>query len=315
MLPLFEDPPLFDRPRLVSRLSELTRERIFIGTSSWKYPGWFDQIYSRDRYSTRGRFSKKRFEAECISEYAETFPTVCGDFAFYQFPQPEFWANLFSRVPSHFQFSFKVPEQITRMEFPRLPRYGSQSGQLNPFFLNAELLKSEFISLLEPHRQKVAMMIFEFGAFSPSLVQKPEQFLAALDSFLEAIPRVFRMAVEIRNPELLTPDYFEVLRRHNVAHVYNAWARMPDLLDQISLPDSMTADFAVCRALLRRGRSYEEAVKTFEPYRELREPYPPARQGIKELLALAQARRRPTYIYINNRLEGNAPNTIEAVIS
>ena len=31
-------------------------------------------------------FRRKRFEAECLREYAETFPTVCGDFAFYQFP-------------------------------------------------------------------------------------------------------------------------------------------------------------------------------------------------------------------------------------
>jgi|SRR6476469_4745539 len=95
------------------RSSERNRSK---SNSYWM--GSLDQIYSRERYSSRGRFSKKRFDAECLAEYAEVSPTVCGDFALYQFPTPEFWSNLFRRVPSHFQFAFKTPEQITRLEFP-----------------------------------------------------------------------------------------------------------------------------------------------------------------------------------------------------
>ena len=30
--------------------------------------------------------SKKAFDQECIAEYAELFPTVCADFALYDFP-------------------------------------------------------------------------------------------------------------------------------------------------------------------------------------------------------------------------------------
>jgi len=88
MLPLFDEAPSFDRARLGARLRELTHDNLWIGTSSWKYEGWLGQIYSRERYTTRGRFSKKSFEAECLAEYAETFPIVCGDFSFYQFPTP-----------------------------------------------------------------------------------------------------------------------------------------------------------------------------------------------------------------------------------
>ena len=69
MFPLFDEAPSFDRARLGARLRELTHDNIWIGTSSWKYEGWLGQIYSRDRYTTRGRFSKKRFEAECLAEY------------------------------------------------------------------------------------------------------------------------------------------------------------------------------------------------------------------------------------------------------
>ena len=49
-----------------------------------------------------------------------------------------------------------------------------------------------------------------------------------------------------------------------LAHVYIAWSRMPELQHQLAIPDSATADFLVCRALLRRGTLYEEAVKSLQ---------------------------------------------------
>jgi uncharacterized protein YecE (DUF72 family) len=133
---LFDEPGGFDRDGLAARLHALTRENIYIGGSSWKYQGWLGQVYSRERYLSRGRFSRKAFEAECLREYAETFPTVCGDFAFYQFPGQEFWHRLFSLVPPEFRFAFKVPEQITCKVFPRHARYGPQAGKENEAFLD-----------------------------------------------------------------------------------------------------------------------------------------------------------------------------------
>ncbi|MGH9591440.1 MAG: DUF72 domain-containing protein, partial [Bryobacteraceae bacterium] len=73
-LPLFDPAPAFDRTALATRLRALAQKNIWIGTSSWKYQGWLGQIYTPDRYTIRGRFSKKRFESECLAEYAETFP-------------------------------------------------------------------------------------------------------------------------------------------------------------------------------------------------------------------------------------------------
>ena len=43
--------------------------------------------------------------------------------------------------------------------------------------------------------------------------------------------RVF--AGELRSRERLEQDYFAGLHRHGVAHVYNAWAKMPALGRQI----------------------------------------------------------------------------------
>jgi uncharacterized protein YecE (DUF72 family) len=311
---LFEEPSAFDRAGLAARLHALAGERIYIGGSSWKYEGWFGQVYSRERYLARGRFSRKRFEAECLREYCETFRTVCGDFAFYQFPNDEFWQKLFAQVPAGFQFAFKVPELITCKTFPTHLRYGPEAGKENESFLDAGMLREMFLRPLLDYRNKTALLIFEFGTFARRSFEDAAAFLERLDPFLAALPQEFRYAVEIRNPEFLEREYFACLRRHRVAHVYNGWSRMPELRYQISIPDSLTADFAVCRALLRYGRTYEEAVARFAPYREIQDPNPQARESMRVLIGRAREDRRLLFLFVNNRLEGNAPMTILSLV-
>ena len=313
-LPLFEEPSEFDRARLSARLAALAAEDILIGTSSWKYEGWIGQIYSRNRYLARGRFSQKRFQAECLSEYASTFPIVCGDFSFYQFPPESYWQRLFGSAPASLKYAFKVPEEITIHVYPRHPRYGDRAGAANPAFLDALLLRNVFLDLLEPYRDRIAVLIFEFGAFPKPSWSGAGEFAATLDPFLASLPSGFRYAVEIRNQEYLTPEYFGCLHRYGVAHVFNAWTRMPEIGEQMQLPQVYTADFTVARALLRRGRPYEEAVAKFSPYKEIQDPNPDARRALRDLISHARERHQPSYIFVNNRLEGNAPQTIEAIV-
>jgi uncharacterized protein YecE (DUF72 family) len=309
-LPLFDPPSTFDRAALGARLRELAAENIWIGTSSWKYEGWLGQIYSPDRYTTRGRFSKKRFESECLSEYAETFPIVCGDFSFYQFPSPEFWRKLFSSAPAALQFALKVPEEVTVEVFPKHPRYGPRAGVVNESYLNADALKALFLEPLEPYGDRIRSLIFEFGARGAS----PREFAGRLDQFLSALPTTFPYAVEVRNREYLQPRHFDCLRAHNVAHVFNSWTRMPPLSEQLAMSGTFPANFTVVRALLRPGRSYEDAVAQFQPYDQVRDENPEARDSLRALIRRMREERRAAYIFVNNRFEGNAPETIRAVI-
>ena len=89
---------------------------------------------------------------------------------------------------------------------------------------------------------------------------------------------------------------------------------MPELADQILLPDVYTADFTVTRALLRRGRPYEEAVAKFTPYSKIQDVNDSARAAIRTVITKARDRAQPSYIFVNNRLEGNAPATIESLV-
>ena len=309
---LFDEPEPELKNKLKGRLRRLAESKLYVGASSWKYEGWLGQIYSPDRYLVRGRFSRKRFEQECLSEYAETFPIVCGDFSFYQFPSADFWKRLFESAPG-LQFGFKVPEEITVHTFPNHPRYGPRARTLNPNFLDPEQLQAELLQLLEPYRAQVAVLIFEFTAFPPSAFGDAEAFAETLSDFLGCLPSQFRYCVEIRNPEFLEPVYLRVLREHGVAHVLNSWTRMPPLEQQLALPGVFTSDFTVARALLRPGRPYEDAVRMFSPYTTTQDPNQEVRDALRNLLIRGKRRGEPTFIFVNNRLEGNAPNTIAAI--
>ncbi len=288
-----------------------------MGGSSWKYEGWLGQIYSRSLYHSRGRFSKKIFESACLTEYADVFPTVCGDFAFYQFPTGEFWAKLFRQTrAAHdgaFRWGLKVPEQITVPCWPVHPRYGALAGLNNPTFLDTELLRESLLRPLDPYRSQVGVLIFEFGSFREKSFACAADFVPVLGDFLSRLPTGWRYAVEIRNADFLTRDYFGCLRAHGVTHVYNAWTRMPEIADQMSMAGSQTTDLIVARALLRRGRPYEEAVRDFSPYTEVKDVNKSVRGALRELVHRARVDGRPAFVYVNNRLEGNSPGTIVVV--
>jgi uncharacterized protein YecE (DUF72 family) len=199
---LFDDPTsAFDRARLAADLRKLADESIYLGGSSWKYEGWLDQIYTPQRYYSRGKFSQKLFEQRCLAEYAETFPIVCGDFSFYQFPTPEFWTKLFESAPGPMKFAFKVPEEITCKTYPNHPRYGPKAGQPNPNFLSPEMFEEAFLQLLEPYRERIAVFIFEFGTFSKKSYLEPKDFFTDLEAFLSRLPAGWRYSVEIRNED------------------------------------------------------------------------------------------------------------------
>src|SRR5450759_3124062 len=171
-----------------------------------------------------------------------------------------------------------------------------------------------FVRPLLPHQRKTALLIFEFGAFGRRSFNDVSEFVDRLDPFLAQLPPEFRYAVEIRNPGFLEKDYFSCLHAHNVAHVYSAWSKMPELRRQMAIPDSATADFQVCRALLRHGRVYQEAVDAFAPYREVQDPNAEARESMRVLIGRERENRQFLFLFVNNRLEGNAPATILSLV-
>ena len=320
-LPLFSPGPARSErwERLRAGVARLAGEGILLGTSSWKYPGWIGWLYERDRYLTRGRFSEARFRRECLRAYAEVFPAVSVDAGYYAFPTAETVNSLRRLAGDGFRLSFKVTDEITMRRFPRLDRFGARAGQENPRFLDADLFRRAFLAPLEPHRHQVGVLMFEFARFAPGTWSSPSEFADALDRFFAGLPGGWSYGVELRNPELLQPEYLAALARHGIAHVLNQWQAMPSVGEQLKVPGILTTDFTAARFLLKPGRSYEEAVRLFSPYDRLREPLPEARAAARQLIDTLRSRprppQRPSFIFVNNRLEGHALETILALVS
>lgn len=122
----------------------------------------------------------------------------------------------------------------------------------------------------------------------------------------------FRYAVEIRNAGLLGPLYRDMLAKHGVAHVYNHWSYMPPLAEQHQKLDTFTAPFTVLRLLTPLKITYEAAKLRAQPYDKIVGELPEMRKDTVALVKQAIADQRFPYV-INNRSEGNAPLTVQAL--
>lgn len=203
----------FDREQMKEKATALAARGVFIGTSSWKYECWLNQLYTPARYEYRGKVAKTRFERDCLSEYAEVFKTVCVDAAYYTFPRPEYLNKLEDAVPDDLRFGLKVTDEITIKKFPNHARHGAKAGQPNRDFLNADLFAAAFLKPCEGIREKIGVLMFEFSYFWQSDYEHGRDFLADVDSFLGKLPKGWPYAIEMRNKHWLVPEYLTCLAR------------------------------------------------------------------------------------------------------
>jgi uncharacterized protein YecE (DUF72 family) len=284
---------------------------IRFGTSTWTYEGWQGQVYTR-------QYAKTKFAQECLGEYAQyryrdepLFRTVGNDATFYRPPTANQLRRYLNQIPEDFEMCCKVWEEITIPSYAKQARYGAKAGQANPRFLDAALFTELVLTpyreaKFEPH---AGPFLFEFQRHGMS----SEEFCARLDAFFGQLPKDFRYGVEIRNAGLLGREYRKVLETHGISHVYNHWSYMPPLAEQHNRMGSFTAPFTVLRLLTPLKMSYEQAKTRAEPYTKIIEELPEMRRNTVDLVRQAVREERRAYVLVNNRAEGNAPLTIQAL--
>jgi uncharacterized protein YecE (DUF72 family) len=284
---------------------------IRFGTSTWTYEGWQGQVYKKP-------YAKSTFARECLGEYCQyqyqgkpLFRTVGNDSTFYRPPTTNQLRHYLTQIPEDFQMCFKVWEEITISTYAKHARYGMRAGQPNPRFLDAKLFNDLVLTpyreaKFEPH---TGPFLFEFQRHRLST----DEFCTRLDQFFLKLPREFRYAVEIRNPDLLGFDYLRVLTIHGVAHVYNHWSYMPSILEQHRLMQGFTGTFTVLRLLTPLSMSYAVAKRRAEPYTKIVEEIPQMRRETVQLVRQAVGTGRYAYVLVNNRCEGSAPLTVQAL--
>ncbi len=173
--------------------------------------------------------------------------------------------------------------------------------------------------MLEPFERWFARhcgpFLLQFPPIPSGATLEPGVFAELLDRFLEQLPRWCEYAVEIRERSLLTEAYRSVLRRHRVAHVCSYWSAMPFPAEQAAFVRAADGPFTMVRLLLAPGTRYEERRQAMAPFNRIVRPDERMRREAASILRGATDAGRRAFLLVNNKAEGSAPLTIEAIAS
>jgi uncharacterized protein YecE (DUF72 family) len=298
-LPLFEIEPVRD-PAVVAVAGALSR-RLFLGTTSWTYPGWADLVY-------RGAPGLDELIARGLHAYARhpLFRTVSIDRSYYQPLTSAAWRAYREQLPAGFKATAKMWSEITRRTFANHPKLGALAGRPNPRWLDVTAASGFIRDYLDGMADAAGPLLLQFP---PLAAPNSAVFCAELAAFLKALP-AGAYAVEIRNRELFTPRYARTLRECGAAHTFTWWSAMPELDDQIAVPELLDAPFVMARLNLPPGTAFAERRDSLSPFDRIVTPQPSMRAAVCRLWERARERDLDCYLIADNKAEGCAPLTL-----
>jgi uncharacterized protein YecE (DUF72 family) len=180
----------------------------------------------------------------------------------------------------------------------------------NRWFLDADVALDRFIGpAIEGLGQRAGPLVFQFSPAPRDMVADPVAWIERLGLFLERLPRDVRSlaplyAVELRNPEFLTPRLMRMLREQGVRYVIGLHDRMPGVERQVNalrvLDDCPEGDYApagplIVRWNLKPGLKYEEAKEHYFPFNRLVDEDPDTRRMLAGLAR--RESQRPAGLY------------------
>src|SRR5215470_15817608 len=190
----------------VARLGRRLPRGVYLGTSSWSFPGW-------DRIVYDGRYSEAQLARSGLPAYAAhpVLRAVGIDRGFYQPLTPATYARYAQQVPDDFRFLVKAPALLTAATTRAAP---GGPAVPNAHFLDPAVALESFIGpALEGLGGRCGPLVFQFSPLPRELfrtVEAAHALIARIGSFLAALPRTLAgvqvvYAIELRDPELLTP--------------------------------------------------------------------------------------------------------------
>jgi hypothetical protein len=147
---------------------------------------------------------------------------------------------------------------------------------------------------------------------SGALLERLAQMLAAVRLALAAHPQVI-VAVEVRDPELLTPELARVLKAHGCTYCLGLHGKMPPIEAQLPLLRALWPGPLVCRWSLNRcfgAYGYPDAQKKHNPFNEIRSEDLHTRSVLAATIAGITGAGQPAFVTISNDAEGCAPRSI-----
>ena len=161
--PLFDDTapshaPVQAQPpsRELVRLGEKLPRGIYLGTSSWNFPGWRGIVWA----PMSGTKTLARDGLSAYSRYP-IFKTTGIDRAYYRPLTAAQYRAFADQVPENFRFLVKAPQQVT--DYALRDERGRAIGR-NPDYLNLQLLQEQFVwPAVEGLGKKIGALVLELS--------------------------------------------------------------------------------------------------------------------------------------------------------
>ena len=282
-------------------IARVLPHRLYLGTSSWSFPGWRGLVY-------RDACRETQLAREGLTAYARhpLFRSVGIDKTYYQPASRDEFTRLAQQVPDGFRFLVKAWRTIVEPE-----PFG---GGDNHLFLEPTTAVRECVApALEGLGAKCGPLLFQFPPMRRLDARAMHAFIARVRTFFRALPSGPLYAVEVRNEALVGPEFGEMLAEAGVVPCLTVHPTMPDLERQsreLALDPSKPL---VMRWMLRANHRYDEAKDLYAPFDRVAEPDDASRDALARLARAALGAGLGAWIIVNNKAEGSSPLSVERV--
>ncbi|MET0519944.1 MAG: DUF72 domain-containing protein [Burkholderiaceae bacterium] len=290
--------------------------QLHLGGSSWSYPGWaglvWDRVYSEQQLSRQG-----------LAAYARhpLMRAVSVDRGFYRPLSASQYERYAAQVPADFRFTVKAPSLVTDALLRE--ENGGRGMRANAAFLSPELAVQEFLRpALEGLGARIGALVFQLSPLPAALREDMPQLLRRLEAMLQALPALKAqapdgvIAVEVRDPEFLTPDFVALLRASGATYCLGLHPKLPPLAQQLPLLRALWPGPLVCRWNLHRRHGpfgYEDAGRRYGDFDRMLDPDPETRLLLARVIRGSTGAGQKAYVTISNQAEGCAPLSVRAL--
>ena len=299
----------------VQQLGAELPQNLKLGTSSWTYPGWSGLLWD-------GEVSEPTLSKHGLSAYTEhpLLRTVSLDRAFYRPLSAAQYARYAAQVPSDFRFMVKGPSLVT----DALVRgEDGKAMQLNPVFLDPTLAVQEFARpALDGLGAKLGVLVFQLSPLPPQWLHRLPEVFQRLADMIKALPDLCAtapdavIAVEVRDPEFITPAFAELLKQVGATYCLSLHPKLPPIDRQLPLLRMLWPGPLVCRWHMHRRHGpygYAEAEKMYTPFSTTVDSDPVTRQALARVIRATTQHGQQAYVTVSNNAEGCAPLSIRAL--
>lgn len=275
-----------------------------LGTCSWKYDSWKGLVYEK---------GKAYRPDDYLADYAKHLDSVEVDQWFWslfpgglRLPDPEVVKRYARSVPDGFVFTVKAPNALTLTHYyaKQAPAHAAFAGKPNPHFLDHDLL-CQFLETLSPMKSKLGPIMFQFEYLNKQKMPSKEAFFERFGEFIDAAPKGYPYAVEIRNPNYLTEAFVAFLKGRGLGFVYLDGYYMPPIGRVFEKLEPETASFQVIR--LHGGDRLEIEDETGGVWDRVAAPKRGGLAAAAKIVRANAKKRVLTYLNLNNHYEGSAP--------